>query len=83
MEVYEIVAICIGIAVTSFALLAITSIFYCIYISCRGCVKPTSVPALDGTLITDRSTCNSNPFPKAVTEKYNQNITLSSAATFV
>ena len=85
MELYETVAICIGIAVTSFALIifAVTSIFYCIYISCQGCIKPTLATALDGTLIADKSACNSNQFPKPVVEKYNRNLTLSSASTFV
>ena len=83
MEVYEIVAIFIGIVICSFSLIALTSIFYCIYISCRGCIKPTPAPALDGTFITDKSTCNSNQFPKAVIEKCIRNTGISSAPSYV
>ena len=80
MEVYEIVAIFIGIAITSFAVISISSIIYCIYISCRGCIKPETAadhgaaPALDGTLITDKSNCNSNQLPEAVIEQHNRKI---------
>ena len=80
MEVYEIVAIFIGIAITSFAVISISSIFYCIYISCQGCIKPATAadlcaaPALDGTVNTDQSICNSNQMPETVIGQRNQNI---------
>ena len=83
MEVYEIVAICIGIAVSSFTLIAITSIVYCIYISCRGCTDPPQASPWDGTVITDKSACHSTQFSKAITEKVNQNIGISLAPTYV
>ena len=66
MEVYEIVAICIGIVVTSFALTAISSIIYFIYVSCRGCIKPMPAPALDGTVITDKLNAISINFQKVL-----------------
>ena len=83
MEVYEIVAIFIGIVICSFSLIALTSIIYCIFISCWGCIKPTPPPALDGTIITDKSNCNSTQFPKSVIEKYNRNTGISSAPSNV
>ena len=83
MEVYEIVAICIGIAVSSFILIAITSIFYCIYISCQGCANPPPASGWEGTVITDKSACHSTQFSRAITEKVNQNIGISLAPTYV
>ena len=83
MEVYEIVAICIGIGMTSFTLIAITSIFYCMYIRCRGCANPPPTSGWDGTVITDKSACHSTQFSKAITEKVNQNIGISLAPTYV
>ena len=83
MEIYEIIAICIGIAAASFSLMAIASILYCIFMSCQSLVTPRPAPAFSGTTPTEKSTCDSNPFPRALTEKVDRNIAMASAPTYV
>ena len=82
MEVYEIVALCIGIAIASLSFLALMSCFYCVYISLGGCIKPSPTPVLDGTATTDQSGYHPQ-FPNAVIEKYNRNVGLLSETTYV
>ena len=77
MEVYEIIALCISIAIASLSFIALMSFFYCIYISLRGCFKPSPTPVLDGTATTDHSGYYPQ-FPNVVIEKYNPNVGLFS-----
>ena len=82
MEVYEIIALCISIAIASLSFIALMSFFYCIYISLRGCFKPSPTPVLDGTATTDHSGYYPQ-FPNVVIEKYNRNVGLYSETTYV
>ena len=83
MEVYEIVAIFIGIVLICFSIMSITSIFYCIYMGCQGFMNPGKVPSLDKSAATEKSTYHSNQFPQVVTEKVNRNLLLVPAPTYV
>ena len=82
MEVYEIIALCIGIAIASLSFIALMSFFYCIYISLRGCIKPSTTSVFDGTATTDQSGYHPQ-FPSVVIEKYNRNVGLFSETTYV
>ena len=82
MEVYEIIGLCIGIAIASISFIALMSFLYCIYISLRGCIEPSPKPVLDGTATTDQSGYHPQ-FPNVVIEKYNRNAGLYSETTYV